>query len=205
MRASRRLFVGLPLPIDVAGAIERATRSSGVAEPEFRVLPAADLHVTLRFLGSTGAEAAEAVIAGLRERLARFGPIDLELAPAGTFPGRGRARVLWIGVREPDADAHPSGADAGRSGADAGRLAQAFRAVEAASVAAGFEPDPRLAAGAPTPHVTVARPRSERGARAPEAFRDCAPRAAWPADEIVLFESLAGRAPGARYLPLAPR
>ncbi|MFB3852521.1 MAG: RNA 2',3'-cyclic phosphodiesterase [Vicinamibacterales bacterium] len=59
---------------------------------------AANMHLTLRFLGEVNEQVAERV----RELVARpFGmkPFDIELGGLGMFPITGRPRVLWIGLR----------------------------------------------------------------------------------------------------------
>lgn len=62
------------------------------------VLPA-NLHVTLRFLGEVGKEAASALVDAIgapfeQERFA------IELRGVGLFPAQGAPRVLWIGIED---------------------------------------------------------------------------------------------------------
>ena len=148
-----------------------------VAAPEFRWTPAANLHLTVRFIGSVE----RLVVERIADRLAEAPPagFELELGEVGTFK-RGRlVRVVWIGLR---------------AGADASRAVAA--AVETQCVSAGLEPEARPF----QPHLTLARARHRDGSPLPAL--PAMPRLnAWRADELVLYESHLGRA-GAVYEPL---
>jgi 2'-5' RNA ligase len=183
------LFVGVPLPATVAAEI-----TAMVEDVRAMPLPAGardvrwvrldGLHLTLRFLGPTPERmlgpTLEAVEAAAR---AADGPIDLELAGAGTFPSGRRPRTLWIGLA---------------GGTEAlGRLA---RATEEALVGVGWEPDRRPF----RPHLTLAR--SDGVATGPlvagrlvEAMADR--RLRCTIDAIGVFESITGGGP-ARYVPV---
>ncbi len=144
---------------------------------EFRWTPAANLHVTVRFIGSIEREVADLVAGRLAEvPLAGF---ELELGETGTFK-RGRlVRVVWRGVR---------------AGADQARALAAQ--VEAECVRAGLVPEAR----AFQPHLTLARARLRDGAALPPlpSPPELPP---WRADELILYSSHLGRA-GAVYEPL---
>ena len=144
---------------------------------DFRWTPAANLHLTIRFLGHVE----EALAAGIAERVDAAGPaaFDLELGELGTFK-RGRlARVVWLGLS--------SGASS------AGSLATL---VEAECVNAGLEPENRRFSA----HLTLARARLRDGAALPGLTP--VPRLpAWHAGELLLYRSHLGRA-GSVYEPL---
>jgi len=130
-----RAFVALPLPDSlrraVAETIERLTPSL----PGVRFVRGEGAHVTLRFLGWTRADTIAALGAPLRAAAAACPPLDLAVRGLGTFPERGRPRVLWLGLEVP-------------------RAAAALQAAcERAAVAAGFEPETR----AFHPHLTLGR------------------------------------------------
>jgi len=130
-----RAFVALPLPDSlrraVAETIERLTPSL----PGVRFVRGEGAHVTLRFLGWTRADTIAALEAPLRAAAAACPPLDLAVRGLGTFPERGRPRVLWLGLEVP-------------------RAAAALQAAcERAAVAAGFEPETR----AFHPHLTLGR------------------------------------------------
>jgi 2'-5' RNA ligase len=130
-----RAFVALPLPDAlrraVAETIERLTPSL----PGVRFVRGEGAHVTLRFLGWTRADTIAALEAPLRGAAAACPPLDLAVRGLGTFPERGRPRVLWLGLEVP-------------------RAAVVLQAAcERAAVSAGFEPETR----AFHPHLTLGR------------------------------------------------
>ncbi|MCC7075449.1 MAG: RNA 2',3'-cyclic phosphodiesterase [Deltaproteobacteria bacterium] len=65
-----------------------------------RVAPASQAHVTVRFLGDVADGALGAVRAAVERASARHPRFPMELAGGGTFGPPGRARVLWVGVRD---------------------------------------------------------------------------------------------------------
>jgi 2'-5' RNA ligase len=99
-----------------------------------RWLAPEQMHLTLSFLGDVSEEVAEALTKNL-------GAIDwkaffLPLCGLGTFPGKGRPNILWIGV----GTGHP-------------HLFQLHKRVQEAAIRAGLELDLRSF----HPHVTLAR------------------------------------------------
>ena len=123
----------------------------------------------------------EATLPELEDRLAdvKTRAFELGLDDVGSF-GAGRfKRVLWLGI--------DTGAEA------ASELAAA---VEQACVASGLAPEVRPF----RPHITLARARDQRGARAPDL--PAPPKFdIWKPAEFILFQSRLGRG-GAEYLPL---
>ena len=185
----RRLFVGVPLPPDAARAVAdivETVRAQGLpgGARDVRWVRLDGLHLTLRFLGPTPAEQIMATEAAV-ESVARAaeGPIELELAGAGTFPPVGRPRTIWIGVA-----------------GDTDELGQLGQRTEAALVAAGWPPDPRPFRA----HLTLAR--SDGVAVGPLVADRLAEAMAGTAirctiDHLGLFESVTGGGP-ARYVPV---
>jgi len=133
------------------------------------------IHLTLRFLGYARRDTLEALIDPLRG-LANDCPAGAaEVSGLGTFPERGRARVLWIGISVP------------RS------VLRLQQACERAAVAAGFEPETR----AFSPHLTLGRWREP----APRPTLPEADLGRTRLDTLVLYRSQPGRA-GSVYTPL---
>ena len=165
-----RAFFGLPLPEAHRTALAQYLVACAAAAPEFHWTPAANLHLTVRFIGSVDRSIVDGIAGRLGELpLAGF---ELELGDVGTFK-RGRlVRVVWLQVR--------LGGEAA-----AGLAAQ----VEAECVRAGLQPEARQL----QPHLTLARARPREGAALPPlpAPPDL-PR--WSAEELVLYRSHLGRA-----------
>ncbi|MGE4279174.1 MAG: RNA 2',3'-cyclic phosphodiesterase [Magnetospirillum sp.] len=86
-----RLFVGVPLPGELAARLE----SLGGGIPGARWVAARNLHLTLRFIGEVDEDVAE----DLHHRLSalRAPAFDVQLRDFGTFGGR-KPRALWAGV-----------------------------------------------------------------------------------------------------------
>ena len=172
-----RAFFGLPVPGAQRTELDPYLAACAAIAPDFRWTPAANLHLTVRFIGSTEPSVAEAIADRLTEQhLVGF---ELELGDVGTFK-RGRlVRVVWLQVR---------------AGADAARELAAQ--VEAECVRAGLAPEPRPF----QPHLTLARARPRDGAELPPlpSPPELEP---WRADELILYKSLLGRG-GSVYEPL---
>jgi 2'-5' RNA ligase len=177
-RAGRvRAFVALELPEPIRGALAHHLELCRAAAPEFRWVPPASLHLTLRFLGSVSPEVLDVLRSGLGRLDGRA--FRLGLHGIGTFGGHSAPRVVWIEVRE---------------GAE--HAAELATLVETACQAAGLEPEPRRFRG----HVTLARARAARGSPLPELPSPPALEP-WTATEFVLYESRLGK-PAATYVPL---
>lgn len=179
-----RLFVAIDLPREVREALARLAAELRPELPGLRWARPEGIHLTLRFLGEAGPDAARKVTDALLAGIAgRFRPMAIEVRGAGLFPERGRPRVLWAGVSTD------------------GPLAPLRDAVESICVAAGFPPESRPF----RPHLTLAR----CGEGKPQAgLAGVTARLAerlfgrFEAESIVLFESLLAPG-GARYRPLA--
>jgi RNA 2',3'-cyclic 3'-phosphodiesterase len=172
-----RAFFGLPLPETHRAALESYLAACASLAPQFRWTPAANLHLTLRFLGQVELALAD----GIADRVAASKPpaFELRLGELGAFK-RGRlARVVWLGL------------DAGAR--EAGVLAEL---VEAECVQAGLEPERRRF----NAHLTLARARARDGSELP-ALPDPPDLSSWRATELILYRSRLGRG-GSVYEPL---
>jgi RNA 2',3'-cyclic 3'-phosphodiesterase len=100
-----RLFISIPLPEAVRGALEQAQRElrEGLpprARKAVRWTNPAQLHLTLRFLGDVEAHRVPDLINALREACRLFPPLHLRAERVGFFPERRLPRVAWIGVQD---------------------------------------------------------------------------------------------------------
>jgi RNA 2',3'-cyclic 3'-phosphodiesterase len=127
---TKRLFVSLELPAAIAETLVRLNPHL----PGVRWSAAEQMHLTLAFLGNVPLDAGEK----LRTRLLalQFTSFFLPLHSIGTFPARGRPKIIWVGVGR----GHP-------------HLFQLHKRVTDAALAAGVEPDLRPW----HPHFTLAR------------------------------------------------
>jgi 2'-5' RNA ligase len=187
-----RLFVAVDPPLDVreelaawaraaAAALSRERRSGN--GPPLRLLDVDGLHVTLCFLGNRPVEEIDAIAAAVQS--CSTPAAELSLGAPLWLPPR-RPRALAAEVRDHD-----------------GRLARLHGALrEALGRAIGLEAERRRFRA----HVTVARVRGGRRARARDPGPGAEPLPATPqlsftAESAVLYRSRLSRA-GATYEPL---
>ena len=95
MSESKRLFFALELPANVQRQIVR-WRASHFPPEAGRPIAAANLHLTLAFLGDVSAEKQRA-LAAMAGRISQPG-FTLHLDDAGQWL---RSRVVWLGTRQP--------------------------------------------------------------------------------------------------------
>ncbi|HEX6548573.1 MAG TPA: RNA 2',3'-cyclic phosphodiesterase [Candidatus Dormibacteraeota bacterium] len=171
-----RAFAALALPDSHRQQLAGYLEGCAAAHPGFRWVPAASLHLTLRFAGNLEEEACDRLRTELHR--IRHQSFEVRLGELGSFGGR-LASVIWIGLAE------------GREPA-----AELAAACELACRAAGLAPEERPF----RPHVTLARARSRRGEPAVE-LAPLPELAAWRAESFVLYRSRLGGGPPV-YEPL---
>jgi 2'-5' RNA ligase len=105
-RADRRVraFIAVNLPVPtvrrIADEIQAMKRPIADGGTKVAWVPAANLHVTLKFLGDMRIETAQAIKASLARGLAGRTPFELEVRGMGAFPSVTHPRVLWAGLRD---------------------------------------------------------------------------------------------------------
>jgi 2'-5' RNA ligase len=67
-----------------------------------KFVEAENLHFTFKFLGDITPEKAEAIANMAEEKIADYGPFDINIKGTGVFPNLGYIRVIWLGVEEPE-------------------------------------------------------------------------------------------------------
>ena len=172
-----RAFFGLPVPAAQRKELEPYLARCAAAAPNFRWVPAANLHITVRFIGNVQ----RPVVENIADQLAESPPpsFDLRLGGLGTFK---RGRLIRVASIELS------------SGAEAAQELAA--SVEAECGLAGLTAETR----AFHPHLTLARARAREGAPLPP-LPDLPRLEPWRVDELVLYRSQLGRA-GSIYEPL---
>jgi 2'-5' RNA ligase len=128
---SERLFIGVPLTEDARRAIAKSLPEKLPG----KTVPPENWHFTLRFLGSTSAEARDQVIARLKSATCGD-PFTIRFSELGAFPNARRARILWLGIDE---------------GAE--RLLQLGAIAEGAARSVGFAAESKEF----KPHLTLSR------------------------------------------------
>ncbi len=96
---TKRLFVAVPLPVDVQQHLDEHIDAIRGAHAELRWVPPARWHLTCEFLGRCGPHEEERQVRRWAARAARSHPLRLRVSGAGTFPRKQwMARVLWMGL-----------------------------------------------------------------------------------------------------------
>lgn len=177
-----RAFVSVPLDDAVRRALVALEGELAAAAPRVRWVDAADLHITLKFLGAVEDVAAvEAAVGGALSGVRAF---DVEVIGTGGFPDAARPRVVWAGVGD---------------GAEA--LGAMAHAVERAVEPLGFAREERGFRA----HVTLARIKERAPAGLAAALAARARRAVGRVrvERVELMRSNPGAARGAMYTPIA--
>jgi 2'-5' RNA ligase len=182
---SLRVFCAAELPAEVraAAAAHVARLRRDLPDARASWVRTEGLHVTLKFIGEIAAARVRDLSSAAAAAVEGFAPFGLSIEETGTFPPRGAARVLWLGLRD-----------------ESGGLARLQRRLEAECEAAGFPAEPR----AFKPHLTIARLRQPKGAHElSEAHR----RSAFgpyffTVSELIVMRSELGPG-GSRYTPLS--
>ncbi len=95
-----RAFVAIELPERLRRLVEDFAVAQRARLPKARWIPAANLHVTLAFLGEVDDLTLGRYCARLDDVASLHRQLRLRTDRAGAFPPRGRARVLWLGIGE---------------------------------------------------------------------------------------------------------
>lgn len=170
-----RLFIGVALTEGARWTIDEHVRRWMPDGVPGRPVPAANWHLTLRFLGTTSAEQLAAIVRHLgAAELGRA--FEVRFGGLGAFSRPRSARVLWIGITD---------------GVE--RMKALARIAEDAARAAGFAAEEK----AFTPHLTLSRIQPPRDVT--RATGDVPPlELRMPVREVVVFRSHLGGGP-ARY------
>ncbi|ASS65443.2 MULTISPECIES: RNA 2',3'-cyclic phosphodiesterase [unclassified Paenibacillus] len=195
-RDGQRVFVAVPLPGPLKDRIGAWSDELRTVYPFRKWTDAADLHITLQFIGDTPPER----VSELRSALAaamqsgRLRPFVLSLSGTGTFGIPESPKVFWAGI-----------------GGDREELQQARSIVAEAASVLGYKAEER----AYSPHLTLARNyRGTEPFRMPQlrlhsaasvagssggtevrATDDFAASLSWTVDEIVLYRTHMHRLP----------
>jgi len=143
MERDLRLFVACELPQearDALAAVQSDLRAQGTGR--LRWVRPEGIHLTLKFLGAVAPEMAERVVDALAKSIVEPFTLNLRFDRLGSFGGRMRLRVLWIGLA-----------------GDVDELSSLAEMVETALAPLGFPRESRPFA----PHLTLARVPDDMG------------------------------------------
>lgn len=124
-----RLFTAITIPEEIKARLhELFIPIEGVKWQD-----KSQMHLTLRFIGEVDTGTAGKIIDEIDE--VQVPPFDITLAELGTFPERGKPKVIWVGVEHSE------------------MLHELYDRLDEACQHAGLEPDNRSF----KPHITLGR------------------------------------------------
>lgn len=92
-----RLFIAVAVPEELKDNIVEIQKKLKEADSGIKTVEKENLHFTIKFLGETDRlEEIEKCMEKAAEGLRQF---DAEIAGVSAFPGKSRARVVWLSVR----------------------------------------------------------------------------------------------------------
>lgn len=100
MNESLRLFVAVEIPLDVRNALYKYAQEVGRGLSTAKWVPASNMHLTLKFLGSCREEQLAPIVEQLKTAAQRVKPFMFSLNIPGGFPSKKRARVFWAGTQD---------------------------------------------------------------------------------------------------------
>lgn len=177
-----RCFFALPLPEalhEEIGRLQACLRETGA---DVKWVRPSSVHLTLKFLGNVAEDMVRPLAEAAAGAASAHPGLTLTVSKTGVFPGRNKARVVWLGL-----------------GGDVEDLAGLQKDVERAVEAFGFPPEKRAFKA----HLTLGRIRSGRGrSELLNELDRLEPRPLdFTAQEVILYKSDL-RPTGAVYTPL---
>jgi len=180
-----RTFIAIELPAHIRQDIKQLIDRLHQAFPDVRASwnREDNLHLTLKFLGEVSVSLIPTLSKACAKAARQLEPFELVVKGCGIFPPHGRPKVLWVGVQGEE----PDSASSSVATSDASPLMLLHASIEDAAAAAGFAREPRRY----HPHLTIARLRESRDARAlAEQHRLIGfPPHAFTVTELVVFRS----------------
>lgn len=95
-----RLFMGVALSERARGFVAGLVQGISGSLEGVRWIPAENLHVTLKFLGSTETGLIPEIISVMKEAATGL-PVELLIGGIGGFPSQGSARIVYVDAEDP--------------------------------------------------------------------------------------------------------
>ena len=93
-----RCFVAIDIPDPVKKEITEMADILKKYDADIKWVNVENLHVTLKFLGSTPEKSVPEIRESLLKAVSSFQPFYIKINGTGVFPDRKFARVIWVGV-----------------------------------------------------------------------------------------------------------
>ena len=93
-----RTFIAVELSQEIKENLKGIQEELKKANADMKWARPDNIHLTLKFLGSTPAQQIPEIAGELKSGLAGFGSFSIEIAKLGSFPEKGKPRIIWAGV-----------------------------------------------------------------------------------------------------------
>ena len=143
-----RVFIAVELSGEQKNKLYELQQAIKNAGMEANVVAKENIHITLKFLGEIGENDLEIVKNSLKEALEGVKSFQVSIKGVGAFPSMARPRVIWAGIED------------GRD-----ELIELAGRIDEKVVVREFDKTPF------SPHITVARLKSERHVAALEGIK----------------------------------
>ena len=131
-----RCFIAVEIPEPVKRSLGDMIENLKKSGSDVKWLPPENIHITLKFLGSTDESLLEAVKGSLSKKLSPYSPFYITISGVGCFPDERRPRVIWVGTHE-----------------SSGHVRDVHSAIDAEMAKFGFPSEEREF----SPHLTIGR------------------------------------------------
>lgn len=98
--ANIRAFIAVEMPRQIKMELDRLIAGLRPFGPDIRWVRAANLHLTLRFLGDIPESSVGGLANDMTDKLATLRPFAVTLHGLGGFPNLHKPRVIWVGTNQ---------------------------------------------------------------------------------------------------------
>lgn len=133
-----RCFIAID--VEKTDKIEKFWKEINEAGADLKMVEMENLHITLKFLGSTDEKKIDEIESVMRRSTEGMQPFVVKLKGVGFFPNERKIRVIWIGIE------------------DEGKLVKIAKDMEEGLARIGFSREEKEF----SPHLTIARVKSQK-------------------------------------------
>ena len=178
-----RTFICIDIPGFIRARLEELQRTLAPVNADVSWVKTSKIHLTLKFLGDVPFDRIGNISGAVERAVQQVGPFEIQVSGTGAFPSSHNPRVLWVGLQP-----IPS------------QLMQLQGSIEDQLFRDGFARESRSF----SPHLTVARLKSNRNSRAlvEALMANGFERVTFSANEVIVMKSDL-KSKGAVYTQLA--
>ena len=136
-----RSFIAIKLSDEIKENINKFVYRLKETNADVKWIETDNLHLTLKFLGEIEDKLIEEIKKEVENVIRNFSKFEISLQNTGKFPERGKARVIWIGIKKGDKN-----------------ITDLISNTENSLVRFGFKKESRNL----TPHITIGRVKSHK-------------------------------------------